>query len=69
LSGTHVEVATMMIWVVLVAVAAIVVVGLAWWSSGRTMKPAPPGADRSRRQGEVLREHGPTNVPTNPGGI
>jgi hypothetical protein len=60
-----------MTWLSLIAVAAVVVVLalLAWWSSGRTMKPAPPGADRSRRQGEVLREHGPTNIPTNPGGI
>ncbi len=60
-----------MTWLVLVAVAAVVVVLvlLAWWASGRTMKPAPPGVDRARRQGEALREHGPTNVPTNPGGV
>ena len=55
--------------VIVIVVAALVLALWAWWAGGRTVKPAPPGADRSRRQGEALREHGPTTVPTNPGGI
>jgi hypothetical protein len=60
-----------MIWLVLIAVAAVVIaLGVwAWRSSGRSTKPAPPGADLARRQGEVTRDHGPTNLPTNPGGM
>jgi hypothetical protein len=59
-----------MTWLVLVAVAAVVVVlaVLARWSSGRTTRPEPPGVDRARREGDVSRDYGPSNIPRDTGG-
>jgi hypothetical protein len=58
-----------MIWWVLIAVAVVVLVALAWWSSGRSKRATPGGVARARREGEVLRDSGPTSTPTNPGGM
>jgi hypothetical protein len=69
LPRTSVEVA--MMWFLLVAVAVVVVaLGVwAWRSSGSKTGQAPPGVDRARREADVTRDHGPSNHPTNPGGV
>jgi hypothetical protein len=58
----------MMRWV-LIAVVVVVLAALAWWTSGRTPGSTSSGFDRARRESDVLRDHGPTNIPTDPGGF
>ena len=57
-----------MLWLVIVAVVVLVLAPLAWWTSGRRTGPTPPGVDRARREGDVTRDYGPSNVPPWVGG-
>jgi hypothetical protein len=40
-----------MLWWVLILVVLAAGLALAWWTSGRTTGPMPPGLDRSRTDG------------------
>jgi hypothetical protein len=48
-----------MVWWIVLAVA-VVGFALAWWTSGRSRRPLPPGDDRLSRQGEVENTYGPS---------
>jgi hypothetical protein len=57
-----------MLWWILIAIVVVVLIALAWWTSGRDTKPTPPGMDASRMQGEASQRLGPGGDPTHQGG-
>ena len=56
-------------WVLLAVAVAVVLFGLAWWSSGRARGPAPSAAVRAAGEAEAMKHYRPGGgTPPNIGG-